>query len=494
MNAQHNTDLEEQVAASIAAPESTPWLDAAQAYADVMLTQGRGRWGDPPSPLFASILRRNDYELLRENDAPNLSAYGIRCNDRTYCSANVAVDGGLYELLYALSEVTGDARYGQAADEALKWFLENCRSKRTNLLPWGEHLGWELRENRVYWLRFDYHELEHDWSLWDRLFALAPAAAIAYAEGMWDHGITDHENVLFSRHTRFDHGAFEVGYEFPRYYGHFVLIWAHAISHTDDDALLKKLEEACRRVLQAALDRRHPLTGAVPAGWGQGFENSRNTYWPGNNLTMATELQEALPMLPESLAAMARELIASVDEVIFKQNNELRQDGGWMVRGALDTLQPGDVRWGGTRRQRPYMSTLWGAAYGTSTTSALALQMASRYEHSRDRRYAKLVTDAAKLYLVHEPDAAAVLHPQALANAIDLMLIAHRITGDASFIERAEYFARIAKELFLDDASHLPRVLSRQYDHYESISGGPDLMRSLLDLHQALRSGSGTDR
>ena len=47
----------------------------------------------------------------------------------------------------------------------------------------------------------------------------------------------------------------------------------------------------------------------------------------------------------------------------------------------------------------------------------------------------------------------------------------------------AEYFAGLGVELFLNDGSPLPKA-SNRHGHYESITGGPTFMSSLLRLSQ----------
>ena len=40
----------------------------------------------------------------------------------------------------------------------------------------------------------------------------------------------------------------------------------------------------------------------------------------------------------------------------------------------------------------------------------------------------------------------------------------------------------VSRDLFLTDGLPLPRA-TNQHDHYETITGGPDLMLALLKLH-----------
>ncbi|MEM8605068.1 MAG: hypothetical protein AAGF24_14695, partial [Cyanobacteria bacterium P01_H01_bin.121] len=108
-----------------------------------------------------------------------------------------------------------------------------------------------------------------------------------------------------------------------------------------------------------------------------------------------------------------------------------------------------------------------------------------RYNSTQDQRYLDLALQGADLYLTHEPDTSIALHPKSLARAIGAMLEAHKATGNEAYLQRAEFFGDRALELFFSDGSALPRVTT-MHDHYETITGGDDLMLSLLNLDQAL--------
>lgn len=61
-----------------------------------------------------------------------------------YRGGDVATDGALFKLLYAITRDTGDARYADAADAVLGWFLAHAPF-HNGLRPWGEHSGWDFR-------------------------------------------------------------------------------------------------------------------------------------------------------------------------------------------------------------------------------------------------------------------------------------------------------------------------------------------------------------
>jgi hypothetical protein len=128
------------------------YLRLVRDYADCRLQHGRGPLGDASAPLFAEALDRHTLKLL-EGDALAKAAalkfeeWGIRSHDRMLTSANPMHSEDFYQVLYALSEVTGQSRYAAEADRSLTYFLRHCQSPATHLFYWGEHAGWDLNRD-----------------------------------------------------------------------------------------------------------------------------------------------------------------------------------------------------------------------------------------------------------------------------------------------------------------------------------------------------------
>src|SRR5687768_5589828 len=89
------------------ADASPDYLQVVRAYADTMIQHGRDEYGSIKSPLFASTLDRKTLKVP-EKFLGNID--GIRNSDRAL-GANPMHDENLYQVLYALSEITGDAKY-----------------------------------------------------------------------------------------------------------------------------------------------------------------------------------------------------------------------------------------------------------------------------------------------------------------------------------------------------------------------------------------------
>src|SRR5687767_13293423 len=164
--------------AIVNATATNDFLQVVRRYADTMIERGRDAYGPQKSGLILSALDRTTLAPLKVRPA---APGGIRRGDRpgrpwsAMTGANPQLDQNLLRVLYALGEITGDARYAGAADEELSWFFRNALSPRTHLLPWGEHLSWDVMLDQVTSGGDELmHEFARPWVLWDRSFALAP--------------------------------------------------------------------------------------------------------------------------------------------------------------------------------------------------------------------------------------------------------------------------------------------------------------------------------
>src|SRR5688500_8672682 len=181
------------------------FLEVVRTYADTMIEHGRDKYGPEKSGLMLSALDRSTLTPLTVRPAP---PGGIRRGDRpgrpwsAMNGANPQQDQNLLRVLYTLGELTGDARYAKAADEELSWFFSHTMSPKTNLLPWGEHLSWDvIFDAPISGGEELMHEFARPWVLWDRCFTLVPEASRKFALGLWEHQIADRATGGFGRHA-----------------------------------------------------------------------------------------------------------------------------------------------------------------------------------------------------------------------------------------------------------------------------------------------------
>lgn len=447
--------------------KSGEYLTVVQQYADAMIEKGRDHCGPFHCALFASALDRDAFTL--PSQLPPIE--GIRKNDRSYTGGNPMHDENLYLLLYDLSAITDDPKYGREADSALRFFFTHAQSPATGLFAWGEHMYWDFQLETMG--GNDTHEFYRPWVLLEESYRLAPKAMQAYAHGLWMHQIADQKEGYFSRHARWSDHKASRGAEFPRHAGFYIAQWAEAYRRTHDSLFLTAIE-----TLVDYFERvRNAETGALPnvnpAGTPGGI---KVVCWVESQLSMAIDLSTAAAAVPRPLRIKLLRTSKSNDDFFLC----LPHDFGDAGKGFVATSD----YFSQTESTPSAYCPTWASGYGIATNAQAAMTCYERYRQTKDQRYADLVVKAAALYLASEPDAAIELYPGPLGDAIFLMVSAFRLTGDPQYLDRACGFADQAIALFWDHGP-LPRASSRTR-HYETITRADTLARALLLLSAQL--------
>ena len=457
------------------------YLTIVKAYADVLIEEGRDEYGTRHSPLFASALDREKHRLLsgaKLMEVKNLKReeWGIRNNDRSLTGANPMHDQNLYQILYALSLLTGEEKYAEEADKALSWFFQNCQSKSTGLMAWGEHMGWDfLNEKPITGESYHQkgtHEFFRPWVLWDKSFQLAPEQCKTFATGLWNHQIGDQKTGNFSRHaTYYEHNPGHNSH-YPRHGGFYINTWGSAYEKTKEKIFLKPIET----LVNFYSGQRSLYSGGIPAETHHRSEGM--LMWPHSNLSLVIDMHNVADYLPSELSGMMKEQGTFTDTVFLNIKHDLEPEGRGFVKAAnTNTLAPSDVR----GQDRLVYTRLWATGYGEATDAKIANLCMLRYRQTGNESYKKLIIKTAKRYFQSQPDISFPIYPETLGNVVWIFLNAYELTSEDNYLKAADNFAKIAIDMFTDDTSPLPKA-SNQHDHYEAITGGDLMMMSLLKL------------
>jgi hypothetical protein len=225
------------------------YLMVVKDYAETLIQKGRDRYGPQHSPLFATTLNPYTFRIFegkQREEILNLKRenWGIRNHDRMVTGANPMHDLNLYQILYALSEISENPNYAFEAEKTLKWFFENCQSSITGLMAWGEHIGWDFETETIIEKKAGFnHEFFRPWVLWEQVYSLAPDAALKFAKGVWDHPIANQEHIDFSRHARYDRHEPGRYSEYPRHGGFYIQTWVYAYRYSKDPTFLIAIEK-----------------------------------------------------------------------------------------------------------------------------------------------------------------------------------------------------------------------------------------------------------
>lgn len=452
------------------------YMDIVRAYADAMIKDGRDTYGKEQSPLFASALDRKTMKIGSFGDIP-----GVRNGDRSLGGANPQTDASLYAILYELTKLTGEKKYEEEADKTLKFFFTHCQSPQTGLMTWGEHLYWDFNQEGMGGA--DKHEICGEWLFWDKCYTLAPEACWNFAVGQWNHQVSDKKTGDFSRHAKWSSHGPGRGADFPRYAGQMITCWADAYGrkcneYREDRSNLATAVSVI--VVRMETNMTKASTGYLLAGTDAVHSQIS---WPGSNLELAKCLWTSAPHMEGELAQRMKNLALKQDIHFLGMPHTINSGGGFV--SCVDSSS-GEPR--SRSMNKPYTET-WSTGYGHGIHANMANLCFARFrqiekdhpEHAA--KYRKLIIAAADLYLTATPDSEKLLVPGTIASVIQLMMYAHEMTGEKKYMERADYFGQLGIKLFLNDGLPLPKATNK-HNHYETITGGPEFMNALLELHK----------
>lgn len=461
---------------------------AVEAYADAMIRLGRDTYNKENSPVFVSGgIDLKTHQFVRSE----LKGQGIRQGDRAY-GANPHHDLNLYQVLYGLTKITGDKKYENEADEALRWFFNNCQSPATGLFAWGEHLYWDVEAEQC--KGRDIHEFYRPWVLWDRSFKLAPEACEKFARGLWDHQVHNHSGD-FNRHAKWSQHRPGRRCNISRHAGFYIATWGHAYKETKNPVFLKAIE----RVLTFKEASRHPVTNFLPSDrnansvnqWlsdiiGEEVKLSHDPRIGGlhshvaGTLSLAIDLHDAAKYIDGELKQMMTDFAHTEDEHFLKFHEGLGENSEHLFvdLGGVSTMKA-------FKTGRSYCP-IWDFHYGTATEAQVALICCERWKQLSPGQirngYERLISACARRYLKNDPPAKAIRKPGIIGDVVLLMTAAYELSGDKKFLDRADKFADIGIKTFLD-LSPLPRVAAG-FEHYEAITRSDTMMMGLLRLWQ----------
>jgi len=464
-------------------------------YADAMVDQAGGKHGAMAAPLFASCLDRRTLAFPAQLPA---APKGVRPSDRVAPTAsNPQHDQALYLLLYRMTEATGEKRYAEAADAALRWFLTRAQSPNTGLYAWGEHLSWDIVDNTwrcTHNKKYGSHEMCGPWELSDRCYRLAPESFVRFGRGLWEHQIGDRETGNFSRHAGYAEHRPSDDEDYQRHAGYFIQTWADLFALTKDPSWLKSIE-----VLLARYERkRNPQTGIVPGGASIASTPDFDFSATFSSLSLAVSCEASAAKVPAPLAGRLRDFAVREDAAFCglphfpaASGSETAAPGdlGFVCQVNAKTGKPwpDDAAQARSRPSRTFSSP-WQTAYGSTATAERAGLCIDRYRQTRKPEYLQLIVKSADAYRTGSWEAAQVdLWPSVPAAVMRLLVAAYQETGKTEYLGRARHFADEAVKIFWDHGP-LPRASSRT-EHYETITGGPDLALALWEFDESAAKG-----
>ncbi len=328
------------------------FLGRATDFADCMIRFGRDRYGKVHSPLFANALTREPeprttpYPIFAEPDREAKSMntpfrrfdfnrvlnYPAGLGEEgphkvTVYGCDPLEDRDLYDALFEITRVTGDAKYRAEAEKALDWWFRHTQGP-AGLYPWGEHLGWDFEHEGPTFFAGPcrhlyaacYHEIKDEIPFLDHLLRL-PAEktgdltpAEKYALGIWNAHFWDKEKAYYCRHGDYtgedDRKGSDAG--FPAHLGAYLHVWSAVYLGSSNADFRRTMDGVFDRVLDMAVSRTEKY-GFFPFTFEPELKGKApKKEVPGQSLRLARHarevgrrLEEANPRAAAKLARLA---------------------------------------------------------------------------------------------------------------------------------------------------------------------------------------------
>ena len=455
----------------------SPYLNIAKRTADTLLEHAVDHWGPQKTAMVASVLDRKTLEPpVKMPGSPG----GNRQSDRSVpYGSNANLQQNLYLGWIHLSRITGDRRYAAAAEGAMVDFLRITQNSETGLVAWGEHLCWDLNEEKTASQAPGrlIHEPKRKLLFFDLLYDREPERVLAFAQGLWEHQIADHKTGNFSRHAGYEHHGPGRDYDFAKEGSYFIDCWSRAYQKSRKPVFQEAVEVLVRRYL-GKLNAHNLIALDSTAD-----EGRADVTVCSDMLSLAVEAHDAASRMEGPVVAQLNELVARIDRGILALPHSPNDPERGFVCYAQRSA--GTV---GNYRGRPGWSRAWDMGYGIKPTSMIALLCNRRQSQLKTGpqadAYRTLVLQAADGYCKCQPSPKeADLWPSEYGMAIFTELAALRLTATPAYLDRARQLADQAIAIFWDRDNPLPRA-STKAKHYENITCADTLVLALLALHE----------
>lgn len=170
--------------------QSSKYLDAVREFADNVLKYGRDTYGPKHTPLFVDGL------MVRDPNDPNYGKDGvfnpvewIAPNGERWVLCNLASQQQFFRTLVALTIITGDPKYKQAAMHATRYAFDNLRSPN-GLLYWGHVAAYDASNDLVYSYN-SHHTLKLHYPYYELMWKVDSNATREFIEAFWSGHIND---------------------------------------------------------------------------------------------------------------------------------------------------------------------------------------------------------------------------------------------------------------------------------------------------------------
>ena len=175
----------------VQADDTPDRLEAVRIFADNVLEHARDVYREEPTPLFVDGLVVDTYEPVRWVH-----------DEEEWIPSNLASHQNLFRTLVALTNLTGDEKYRQAAHDAMAYGFENLQHEN-GLLYWGGHRFLDLLSGEAVGEGYR-HEFKHHYPFYEFMWEVDPERTQLFLEAFWNAHIMDWGTLDMNRHGSYD--------------------------------------------------------------------------------------------------------------------------------------------------------------------------------------------------------------------------------------------------------------------------------------------------
>jgi pectate lyase len=166
------------------------YLRAVKTFADNVLEHGRDVHGPKKTPLFVDGL-----------NVDTIKPPVWKRNGEQWILSNLATQQQLLRVLDGLSDATGDPKYREAAQAAVRYAFENLTDPG-GMLYWGGHQCYDALGDRMVGESLN-HEYKHHYPYYQFMWDVDPKATKRHIEATWTAHIIDWSTLDFNRHGKY---------------------------------------------------------------------------------------------------------------------------------------------------------------------------------------------------------------------------------------------------------------------------------------------------
>jgi hypothetical protein len=239
-----------------------------RAFADILLDEGRDRYGEVHSPLFPNQLHVLHRRIPTDEETPYWPIEKAQRNPgmAPYMS-NFHFNVALIRLLDLVTFLTTDSRYQRAVTEYVDYIQSHAimTIRGNDFWVGGAHAGWNLHTDKA---EFNWHEMRGLIMPWERFHRINAASTQQMIDNLHLHITNPNDSYRFNRHYFVNYSV-----SLPSSGGVFLHAWSFLHAKTGEQRYL----DWAKRMSSLYWFNRSPHTGLPSTKGEYGKEPPRET-------------------------------------------------------------------------------------------------------------------------------------------------------------------------------------------------------------------------